>query len=161
MTRVWAALATFTRMLAVRTITAAETRWLRMEVLRPGRPAADSVYPGDDDRATFHLGAFRDGALVGVASVYDEARDATRREWRLRGMATAPAVRGSGAGRALLERVTTEVAARGGGELWCNARVSAQGFYARAGFQVESGRFDIPGIGPHVVMTKTIPPPQR
>lgn len=148
-------------MLAVRTITAAETGRLRMEVLRPGRPRADSAYPGDDDPTTFHLGAFEDSALVGIASVYSEARAPTRPGWRLRGMATAPPARGSGAGRALLERVITEVAARGGGELWCNARLSAQGFYARAGFGVESGVFDIPGIGPHVVMTKTIPPPQR
>lgn len=87
---------------------------------------------------------------MGIASLYREARLGDG--WRLRGMATEPDVRGAGFGTALLAACMEHVAASGGGELWCNARVPAVGFYQRAGFEVVSEAFDIAGIGPHVVM---------
>jgi GNAT superfamily N-acetyltransferase len=147
--------------LVVRAVTAAETRALRQEVLRPRRPAADSIYPHDEDASTLHLGAYLDGGVVGIASLYREDRPGGDRKlagWRLRGMASAPDARGRGVGRALLQACVDHVAASGGGELWCNARTPASGFYARAGFEVVSQPFDIPGIGPHVVMRRTVPP---
>jgi predicted GNAT family N-acyltransferase len=36
--------------------------------------------------------------------------------------------------------------------IWCNARVSAMGFYRKAGWTVESEEFEIEGVGPHVRM---------
>ena len=70
-------------------------------------------------------------------------------------MATEPDVRGSGFGTALLAACLEHVAASGGRELWCNARLGAVGFYRRAGFEVVSEEFDIAGIGPHVVMARS------
>jgi predicted GNAT family N-acyltransferase len=67
-------------------------------------------------------------------------------------MATDPAVRGSGAGRALLEEGLRQVGARGGDLVWCKARTTAAGFYERHGFAVVTEPFDTPGIGPHVGM---------
>ena len=145
--------------LEVRTIPAAETRPLRAQVLRPGRPAAESVYPGDDDVTSAHLAAYSGGRLVGIASLYREDRvgaDAGTPGWRLRGMASAPEARGRGVGRALLAACVEHVARLGGGELWCNARTPAAAFYARAGFEVVSDTFEIAGIGPHVVMRRRI-----
>ncbi len=52
---------------------------------------------------------------------------------------------------------STRVADAGGTELWCNARMAAVGFYRRAGFEVVSEEFDVPGIGAHVVMTRPVP----
>ena len=97
--------------------------------------------------------------MVGIASLYREPGPGGAHGWRLRGMATAPEVRGQGFGMALLVACVDHVAAGGGGELWCNARGPAVGFYRRAGFDVVGDEFDIPGIGPHVVMTRTVPPP--
>ena len=37
---------------------------------------------------------------------------------------------------------------------WCNARVEAIGFYAKAGWTVESEPFEIPTVGPHVKMLR-------
>ncbi len=148
-------------MLVVRAVTAAETRPLREQVLRPGRPAVDSVYPGDDDPSTVHFAAYDGDRLVGIASLYREDRVGTGtpgQGWRLRGMASAPEDRRSGVGWALLEACVDHVSAAGGGELWCNARTPAAGFYARAGFEVISEPFDIPGIGPHVVMRRVVRP---
>ncbi|HEX2053560.1 MAG TPA: GNAT family N-acetyltransferase [Actinomycetota bacterium] len=145
--------------LEVRAVMAAQIRPLRQLVLRPGRPPEDSVYPGDDAPATVHLGAFSNGRIVGISSLYREDRaggDATTPGWRLRGMASAPDFRGRGIGQALLRASVERVARLGGGELWCNARTPAAGFYAKQGFEVVSEPFDIPGVGPHVVMRRWV-----
>ena len=135
----------------IRAITAAETRPLRHRVLRPTQAAESTLYPGDD-QASVHLGAFEGDRLVGVASLYAEPRTGAAGGWRLRGMATAPEVRGRG-----LAASVSHAAGQGGGELWCNARLAAVGFYAARGFEVVSDEFDVPDIGPHVVMATTVP----
>ena len=43
---------------------------LRAQMLRPGKPLAESHFQGDTDEQTFHLGAFVDNKLVSVASFY-------------------------------------------------------------------------------------------
>jgi predicted GNAT family N-acyltransferase len=40
--------------------------------------------------------------------------------------------------------------------VWCNARTPALRLYERAGFERESGEFEIPGIGPHFVMARRV-----
>jgi len=138
----------------IRRITAEEVRPLRHLVLRPGQAFEDTLYPGDD--AGVHLGAFDgDGRVVGIASLYREDRaGGPAGGWRLRGMATDPGVRGAGFGAAVLAASIDHVAAEGGTEVWCNARLPAVGFYRRAGFDVVSDEFDVEGIGPHVVMAR-------
>ena len=151
--------------LEIRPLAADDTRPLRQAILRPARPWAETAWPGDHDPDTRHFGAFDDGQLVAIASLYREDRpDHAGRDrgggdgWRLRGMATAVDARGRGAGRALLAACVAHAAANGGGELWCNARTPAMGFYAGAGFERVSDQFDVPGIGPHVVMSIRVPP---
>jgi GNAT superfamily N-acetyltransferase len=155
---------TFALMLVVRAVPAEDTRPLRQRLLRPGRPSSDSAYPGDDDPSTVHYAAYDGGTVVGIASLYREDRPAARTPeagWRLRGMASVPEARGRGVGRMLLQACVDHVAEAGGGELWCNARTPAAGFYAKSGFEVISEPFDIPGIGPHVVMRRSIPASSR
>jgi ribosomal protein S18 acetylase RimI-like enzyme len=77
-------------------------------------------------------------------------------EWRVRGMATEPEARGRGAGSAVLDALIEHAAAQGATRIWCNARIPAVSLYARAGFEVESEEFEIPGIGPHVVMARRV-----
>jgi predicted GNAT family N-acyltransferase len=146
----------------IRAVAAADVRPLRRSVLRPGRAAEDSVYAGDDDPDTVHLAAFDGGRLAAIASLYSEPRPGTGARataWRLRGMATDPALRGRGLGAAVLAACEAHVAASGGGELWCNARLPVVGFYLAGGFAPVGEEFDIPGIGPHVVMTKQVARP--
>lgn len=141
---------------SIRPVTAEEVRPLRHSVLRPGQAFEETVYPGDD--AGVHLGAFDGDRLVGIASLYTEDRaDGAAGGWRLRGMATDAGVRGAGFGGALLAGCLDHVAGAGGSELWCNARMAAVGFYRRAGFEVVSDEFDVPGIGAHVVMARPLP----
>jgi GNAT superfamily N-acetyltransferase len=139
----------------IRLISAEETVAVRWPVLRPGFPRETAVFSGDTEPTTFHLGVFVDERLAGVASVYDapcpDVADAIH-PCQLRGMATLPEVRGSGCGRKLLESCVERARERGCDLLWCNARVSAADFYARAGWQIIGAEFDIPTVGPHFRM---------
>lgn len=142
----------------IRPITAVETRPLRQRVLRPHQTLEELRYPGDDARDTIHFGAFAGEVLVAIASLYKEApRDRDEPEaWRLRGMASAPEVRGGGYGGHILEACLAHARGRGGSFIWCNARVPVADFYRRYGFRVEGGVFDVAGIGPHVYMARTL-----
>ena len=144
-------------------IAAAETRGLRLAILRPGQPPERVVYPGDDLATSVHVGV-RDalGVLVSVASLYrevvsDRAVDlAGRAGVRIRGMATLPEHRGLGYGRSLIERGLAKIATGADDVAWCNARTTASGYYERVGFSVASDVFDLPDIGPHVVMSRAV-----
>jgi predicted GNAT family N-acyltransferase len=143
----------------VEEVPAEVTYALRGAVLRPDGGAI--VWAGDEDPRTFHLAArSADGAVVGVVRFSPAPcpwRDA-RAPWQLRGMATDPAVRGSGAGRALVVDGLARLAERGADLLWCDARVSAAGFYELMGFAVVTDEYDKPGIGPHVGMLLEVTP---
>ncbi|MBI4986280.1 MAG: GNAT family N-acetyltransferase, partial [Rhodocyclales bacterium] len=65
-----------------------------------------------------------------------------------------PEWRGKGTGRALLECLLDEAAARGMRKLLLNAQTAATGFYARFGFRPEGAVFMEAGI-PHVLMTRS------
>jgi len=155
--------------LQCRPISAEATHPLRLEILRPERPVSEIVFPGDDDAATLHVGTFRGEALVAVASLYYEARSAgdpggavpgedhaTCSAWRLRGMATATDARRIGAGAAALEACERHAREQGGTLAWCNARTGAVAFYEVAGWHVLGEEFDIPTVGPHFVMEKSL-----
>jgi predicted N-acetyltransferase YhbS len=134
---------------------------LRGAILRPD--GGEVVWAGDEDPATFHLAArTADGRVVGVVRFSPAPcpwRPEARAPWQLRGMATDPAVRGAGAGRALVTDALARLAARGADLVWCDARVGAAGFYERMGFTVITGEYDKPGIGPHVGMLIDLPAP--
>jgi ribosomal protein S18 acetylase RimI-like enzyme len=74
-------------------------------------------------------------------------------------MATDPAVRGTGTGRALITEGLARVAGHGGDLVWCDARVAAVGFYERMGFAVVTEEFMKPEGGPHRGMLIGLPAP--
>ena len=139
----------------VRRVEAADVLDVRWQILRPGFPRESGIFDGDDAPDTRHFAAFHGGAIVGVASIYRATMAERPNEpnaWQLRGMATLPSVRGLGLGKALLVACTSAAREAGGQVLWCNARVNAADFYARAGWQIEGHEFDIPTVGPHFRM---------
>jgi predicted GNAT family N-acyltransferase len=142
----------------VRQISAAETVPLRHAVLRPGRPVETAYFAGDDLQSTAHFGAFRNGRLLCVASLFEaELRDEPGvAAIQLRGMATAAEAQRTGLGRELVRgcvRFAREKRAR---LLWCNARTYASGFYSKLGFEIVGKEFDIPDVGPHYRMKLTL-----
>lgn len=143
--------------LAYRPAELGELRELRYRLLRPHQRPSDLVYDGDDDPDALHLGAFDGERLVGIASVApDPSEPWAPGAWRLRGMATEPGVRGRGVGGELLERCMEHAAERGAALVWCNARVRAEPFYRRHGFEPVGEVFDVPPIGPHVRMVRRL-----
>lgn len=117
---------------------------LRWHVLRPGRPRASAHLPGDEAPETVHWVALDgDDRVVGCATVL--ASDGLQ----LRGMAVDPHWQGKGVGAEIVRSIVDRAEGR---RLWCNARLSAAGFYRRCGFVEEGGHFEIEGIGPHVKM---------
>jgi len=56
-------------------------------------------------------------------------------------MATDPAARGTGTGRAVLAAAAETARDHGAELLWCEAREPAVGFYQRCGWQVHGERF--------------------
>ena len=141
-------------MMEIRPITATEARTVRLPVLRPGMPPESAVLDHDDDPGTRHIGALDGARLVGVATFFAEPC-ALRPEvpaWRLRGMATLHNMQGRGAGSALVAEGVRVARADGAALMWCNARVSARGFYEKLGFAAIGDEFSIPVSGPHYVM---------
>ncbi len=130
-------------------------RGLRREVLRPHQSADELNYPGDEDPSSLHLAALRDGRILAVASIMREAMPGreSAADWRIRGMASAPDVRGRGIGSALLAGCLQHAREQGGRRVWCNARVGARIFYERGGLRVHGDAFDVPPIGMHLLMS--------
>ncbi len=155
----------------VELVDAQVVRPLRRAVLRPQFPAEQSEYPADDDPHSAHIAVRRASPLVeehstspgaGVAAVGTVLRGPPPWEpqrvdgWRVRGMATRPDARRQGLGGLVLHALLDHVAAHGGGLVWCNARVPALGLYHRAGFVARGEVFDLPGIGLHMCMWRTV-----
>ncbi len=138
----------------IRQITAAETIPLRHSVLRPHQPVAACHYPGDEDEVNFHIGAFHNEDLISVASYFLEKHPDLDEgpQYRLRGMATAPAFRGQKAGSQLLVKGNEILSKKGVPVWWCNARISAAGYYEKAGLSQLGEIFEIKPIGMHKVM---------
>ena len=136
-----------TAALVVRRVPVERTRPLRRAILRPHQTCAQIAAHEPPGAVAF---AALDGEeLVAVGLV---GPDGTPGGWRVRGMATAPQARRRGAGTAVLDALVAHARTHGAQRIWCNARTPARALYARAGFAVVSEEFELPQIGPHVVM---------
>lgn len=140
-------------------LTAEDTYSLRLAVLRARTPSTDASFDGDDLATTFHLGVRLGGSIVAV-STWMERRYPDRPNlpgFQLRGMASAPAHRGSGLARMVLE-VGIDRCRRLRAELvWARARDEAIGFYDRHGFVVVGkGYIDLVTDLPHHDIIKVL-----
>lgn len=137
----------------VKTITPPETYPIRQKVLRPTQTIEDCKYPGDLENTSHHLGIFKNELQAGIASIYnqDEHGRASPGIWRIRGMAVLPEFQSHGLGAQLLEGLLSYAKSMRATRIWCNARVTAQGFYTKFGMQSEGKQFNIEPIGPHYV----------
>ena len=145
----------------VKKISAAETLWIRQQVLRPNLGVDQCHFEGDQDEASFHFGAIKEGSVIGIATVMvnrsPELTEITEQQYRLRGMAVLPEYRDRGIGGAILKACLQEVRQRGGSLFWCNARVTAAKFYTAAGFlKTSETAFEITDVGPHFLMYKQL-----
>lgn len=144
----------------VHAIAAEATYALRQRVLRPMQSLAECAYPEDHEPETLHAGCYRNGQLIGVGTIFFERREGSEFQsgWRVRGMAVSPEARGSGCGGAVLKALLAHAEEHSPVgdevEVWCNGRANVEGFYQRYGFRREGDVFELPPIGPHVVMVR-------
>lgn len=71
-------------------------------------------------------------------------------------MAVDTPYQNAGIGTMLVSASLRAVAGRAGRAVWCNARLSAMGFYEKLGFAQAGDPFAIEGIGEHVVMGRAV-----
>lgn len=115
----------------IRRIDAEQTLLIRHAVLWPHKPL-DYCRVAEDAQGE-HWGAFVDGQLVCVASLFADEQGGMR----LRKFATLTAMQGQGIGSALLGHVLPQLHQRGIKRFWCDARRSACNLYARFGLRIE------------------------
>ena len=144
-------------------ITLAQTLPLRQKYLRPFQSVEQCQLPEDEHADACHFGAFQNGVLVGVCSIYPDAfpnayasKSPSKKSWRLRMMATEEKVRHQGFGKALVLAVERYLSEQAGETLWCHARASALSFYEVLGFKIDGDVFEIENIGPHLLMHKSL-----
>jgi GNAT superfamily N-acetyltransferase len=105
-----------------------ELTWrLRQRVLYPAEKLYQMKMAEDDNG--YHFGAFKDNDLVAVVSLFQQGN-----EFQFRKFAVDAAVQNTGIGKTLLKYTIDFAVAEGAERIWCNARVSAIGFYSKYGF---------------------------
>jgi predicted GNAT family N-acyltransferase len=130
-------------MIEVVELAAAQTHPMRRSLLRDGTRSDVVTFDGDDLATTFHLGATIDGRLVTISSwVPRRYPDLPEHEGhQLRGMATEPDARGTGASAEVLRAGLARCAAAGSVVVWARARVTALSFYERHGFECRGEQY--------------------
>ncbi len=105
-----------------------ELTWrLRQQVLYPAQKLYEMEL--DEDNNGIHFGAFTDEALVGIISLFQQGTS-----FQFRKLAVLPDLQKMGIGNSLLNQVEEYAQSEAGSKIWCNARVSAIGFYLKAGY---------------------------
>ncbi len=142
----------------IKVVAAKDIRPLRNLVLRPNLPIETTYYDLDNDIETFHLASIMDNTIISIGTFYPEndIELQTKNGYRLRGMATHPKFRRKSAATKLMKESFILLKEKKCDVLWCNARLVAVEFYKSLGFKITGKIFDIPSIGPHYKMYKSV-----
>jgi len=105
-----------------------ELTWrLRKAILYPAQLLYEMEM--EEDNQGYHFGAFEDNELIAIVSLFQNGDD-----FQFRKFAVIEGKQGQGIGSKLLQYITNFAVNENGKRLWCNARLSAIGFYLKAGF---------------------------
>lgn len=135
-------------MVTIQSITAEQTYPLRHSVLWPDKPF-DYVKVENDDEG-HHVGAFLDGELVAVISLFINGSES-----RFRKFAARPDCQRRGIGTLLMNHIIAEAKRVGATMLWCDARLDAADFYRRFGMEAVSEVF-YKGPVPYARFSRTL-----
>lgn len=136
------------RAVLIREIYAEETLSLRQSVLWPSLSQRELILAEDMDGT--HFGAFADHRLVSVISLFLTPSGA-----RFRKFATEPSLQGQGIGSALLQHCINWSRDSNQKRIWCDARLSASGFYTRLGFSPQGEVFQKSGVD-YIIMHRDL-----
>ncbi|WP_052245086.1 GNAT family N-acetyltransferase [Halocynthiibacter namhaensis] len=109
----------------IREITIQTALPVRQAVLWPGHPLSHAEVPGD--HTAVHFGVYDGVHLVCVGSLFHDDNGGVQ----LRKLATLPSQQGKGHGRAVIQTMLERIGPNQ--RFWCDARVSAMGFYEKLG----------------------------
>ena len=121
-------------MLEIKEIKPSETLDLRHRILSPDK-FIDSIILAEDDSGQ-HFGLFKNAQLISVISLFIE-NDAAQ----FRKFATETSEQNKGYGSILLKHIIEESLKNEVKNIWCNARISALGFYEKFDFKVVSEKW--------------------
>jgi phosphoribosylformimino-5-aminoimidazole carboxamide ribotide isomerase len=129
-----------------------ELTWhLRQQVLYPAQKLYEMEL--DEDNEGIHFGAFTADKLVGIISLFQKDRS-----FQFRKLAVLPDFQKMGIGNMLLNRIEEYAGSENGSTIWCNARVSAIGFYLKAGYSHTGKLFSKNGFD-YEILEKSIKKP--
>ena len=123
-------------MITIKLVGVDEILPLRHKVLWPSKAIDFCKLP--EDASGLHYGLFLDGKLVSCISAFIDER---AQEAQFRKFAADQEHQGKGFGTLLLQALMRELKSSGISLLWCNARISATGFYERLGFATDGDGF--------------------
>lgn len=131
---------------------------LRHQVLRPGKPLSTARFEGDEQETTYHFAVILESKIQGCVSfmLKFNPKLVQKPSYQLRGMAIDANCRGQGIGRQLLEYAENQLKLNLVQLIWCNVRISSVEFYIKNAYLQIGEQFDIPGVGPHVMMYKSL-----
>ena len=136
-------------MIAIEQIRPELTWRLRQRVLYPAEKLYDVQM--DEDNHGYHFGAFENNELIGVVSLFQKGKD-----FQFRKFVVDESMQNKGIGTALLNYILDFSINEGAERIWCNARLSAIGFYLRSGFSQTGILFKKNGFD-YEIMEKMIP----
>ncbi|MCO4294524.1 GNAT family N-acetyltransferase [Solitalea sp. MAHUQ-68] len=138
----------------VKFISVEDTFNLRQQILKPGCALTSCYFPKDNEPETFHLAVVDNNEIVSVGSFNRSSLPffANTSQYHLKGMATSLSYRGKNAGSTLVKFAMDYLKQKDVNLLWCNARVTAVGFYQKLGFTIIGDTFEVEGIGLHQTM---------
>ncbi|MCT4698166.1 GNAT family N-acetyltransferase [Tenacibaculum haliotis] len=139
-------------MIKIKKIKAEETYAMRLAILR-NEIELPYKFKEDFFEETFHLGAYYEEELVGIATFMKNKMEGFEEaQYQLRGMATLEKVRGKGFGKEIIEEAKNILSKKEVFILWCNARKEAVSFYEKLSFNKMGAAFDVVKVGVHFKM---------
>ena len=118
----------------IKMITAENTYHIRQRVLWPDKPISSIKI--SEDKNALHIGAFVDGKLVGIVSLFRDGENC-----QFRKLAVLAEYRGCGIGQKLINECIIKAREQQAKILWCDARHSALYFYRKLDFTIDPESF--------------------
>ena len=157
-------------MIEVRKVDSQVLKQVRYQVLWPHlKNETQATIDIDQSEFAIHLAAFKNGNVVGVASLFRQNCDRFPQQFkslkvrRLRAMGVLDHMRGEGVGSFIIQKAMEELKGDGVDVVWCDAREVAWVFYELQGFKFGGNMngedleaYQVPNVGLHKIMFKLL-----
>ena len=145
-------------MITIKQIQATDCYQIRQQVLWQHKNIEHCGIDIDEQEGAFHLGGFLNDKLVCIGSFFKQTNTqfSEKNQYRLRAMATLAYAQKQGAAKALLDFAFEKLLDLNQEIIWCDARLVAIGFYEKIGFTKQGEMYEIPLIGYHYLMWKSV-----